>query len=81
MNEADAYKIAADVLHPFEKKIDVSTGQTLADHIVIVLLKAYEEGQGLASATDKKIQCKCVLWSHQNYPWAHDKNCPKYRPR
>ena len=43
MDEADAYKIAADILHPFENRIDVSIGQTLADRIVVALLKVSQE--------------------------------------
>lgn len=50
MNEAGAYKIAAEVLHPFEDRIDVSTGQTLSDRIVCALFKAYKEGQNITSA-------------------------------
>ncbi len=45
MNEADAYKIAAKVLRPFENRIDMDIGQTLADRIAFALLKVYKMGK------------------------------------
>ena len=69
MNEADAYKIAAEVLHPFEDRIDVSTGQTLSDRIVCALFEAHKEGQNITSAmhSDGDKKCLCPHYYNSDY--------------
>ena len=56
MNEADAYKIAGELLHPFGKRIEASVGQTLADRIVFALLKAYKKGQNTTNDIHSEIK-------------------------
>ena len=38
MKEADAYRIAEEVIHPFQNKVDVAILQTLADRIVSAIM-------------------------------------------
>jgi len=64
MNEANAYEIVAEILHPFDKKIDVNVGRTLSDRIAYALLKVYKEGQ--KGATNIKHCHNCGSMNLEN---------------